>query len=101
MAALTNFRMYTHQAVDAGFMIVTEDSEAGVVDVHDRRSVVVTPADAWHWMNPETTVKEAAHIADQINPNEQFVWWKVDRAVNRADPNNNGKHLLAPVSGSA
>ena len=46
----------------------------------------------------ETPVEEAAHIAQSRSlPTEEFTWWKVDRAVNRADPNNNGKHLLAPI----
>jgi putative SOS response-associated peptidase YedK len=63
MAGLTNFRIYTHQTVDVGFVIVTEDSGAGMVDVHDRRPVVLESKDAWRWMNPETTVEEAAHIA--------------------------------------
>jgi hypothetical protein len=53
-------------------------------------------------MNPNTPVEEAAHIAQTRSiPTEEFVWWKVDRAVNRADPNNDGKHLLLPVSESA
>ena len=98
MAGLTNFRIYTHQTVDVGFVIVTEDSGAGMVDVHDRRPVVLEPEDAWRWMNPETPVEEAAHIAQTRSlPTEEFMWWKVDRAVNRADPSNSGKHLLTPV----
>ncbi|WP_411555595.1 hypothetical protein [Nitrosospira sp. Is2] len=53
-------------------------------------------------MNPDAPVEEAAHIAQTRSiPREQFVWWKVDRSVNRADPNNNRKHLLAPVNESA
>ena len=63
MAGLTNFRPYTHQTVDVGFVIVTEDSGPGMVDVHDRRPVVLGPDDAWRWMNPETPLEEAAHIA--------------------------------------
>ncbi|WP_411555619.1 SOS response-associated peptidase family protein [Nitrosospira sp. Is2] len=63
MADLTNFRMYTHQTVEFGFVIVTEDSGAGMVDVHDRRPVVLQPDDARRWMNPETPVEEAANIA--------------------------------------
>ena len=77
MAGLTNFRPYIHQTVDVGFVIVTEDSGAGMVDVHDCRPVVLQPADA---------------------PKDEFMWWRVEKAVNRADPSNNGRHLLAPVS---
>jgi putative SOS response-associated peptidase YedK len=99
MAGLTNFRPYVHQSVEVGFVIVTEDSETGMVDVHDRRPVVLEPDDAWQWMNPETPVEEAAQIAQTRSiPTEEFIWWRVDRAVNRADPSNNGRHLLTPVS---
>lgn len=46
IAGLTNFRLYTRQTVDVGFVIVTEDSGAGMVAVHDRRPVVLEPDDA-------------------------------------------------------
>ena len=63
---------------------------------------MLDPDDALRWMDPETLAEEAAHIAQARSlPTEEFIWWKVDRAVNRADPNNDGKHLLKPVSESA
>jgi putative SOS response-associated peptidase YedK len=100
MAGITNFRPYSEQNVEVGFVIVTCACEGGMVDIHDRRPVVLEPEDAWHWMNLKTPVEEAAHIAQTKSiPTEEFVWWKVDRAVNRADLDNNGKHLLSPVSG--
>jgi putative SOS response-associated peptidase YedK len=98
MAGITNYKLYAQQEVETGFVIVTQDCEGGMVDIHDRRPVVLEPKDAWRWMDPETPVGEAAHIAQSRSlPTEEFTWWKVDRAVNRADPNNNGKHLLAPI----
>ena len=91
MAGLTNFRPDVQQTVETGFVIVTEDSGAGMVDIHDRRPVVLEPEDALTWMDPDTPVEEAAHIAQTRSiPTEEFIWWKVDRAVNRSDPNNNG-----------
>ncbi len=63
MAGLANFWPYTQQAVEVGFVIVTEDSGGGMVDIHDRRPVVLEPEDAWRWMNPDTQVEEAANIA--------------------------------------
>ena len=46
-----------------------------MVDVHDRRPVVLKPDDAWRWMNPETPVEEAAHIAQARSiPTEEFMW---------------------------
>ena len=47
VAALTNFRIYAQQTVEVGFVILTEDSGAGMVDVHDRKPAVLTPDDAW------------------------------------------------------
>ncbi len=98
MAGLTNFRPYTHQTVEVGFVIVTEDSGAGMVNVHDRRPVVLEPEDALRWMNPDTPFDEASHIAQSRSlPTEEFMWWQVDSAMNRADPFNSSKDLLAPV----
>jgi putative SOS response-associated peptidase YedK len=73
-----------------------------MVEIHDRRPVVLEPEDALRWMDSSTSVEDADHIAHTRSiPTEEFVWWKVDRAVNRVDPNNNGKHLLVPGSESA
>jgi putative SOS response-associated peptidase YedK len=102
MAGLTNFRPDVERTVEKGFVIVTEDSGAGMVDVHDRRPVVLEPEDALRWMDPDTSIEEAANIAQTKSiPTEEFMWWKVDRAVNRVDPNNNSKHFLVPISESA
>lgn len=102
MAGLTNFRLYAQQNVEVGFVIVTEDSSGGMVDIHDRRPVVLEPEDAWRWLDVDTPVEEAAHIAQSRSlPSDAFTWWKVDRAVNRADPFNNSKELLKPISESA
>ena len=102
MAGLTNFRPYTQQTVEVGFVIITEDCEGGMVDIHDRRPVVLEPEDAWRWLDVDTPVEEAAHIAQSRSlPGDAFTWWRVDRAVNRADPFNNSKELLKPISESA
>lgn len=98
MAGLTNEKPFTHHEVEVGFFIVTQDAQGGMVDVHDRRPVVLEPANAMRWMDPETPVEEAAHITHSRSlPTEAFTWWKVDKAVNRVDPYNNGKHLIARV----
>ena len=79
-------------------MIVTQDSVGGMVDTHDRKPVVLEPGDASRWMDRATSIEEAAHIAQTRSlPPEAFRWWRVDRALNRVDPYNNGKHLLAPI----
>jgi putative SOS response-associated peptidase YedK len=83
-------------------VILTQDCEGGMVDIHDRRPVVLEPADAWLWMNPKTTVEEAAHLARSRSvPSEEFQWWKVSRAVNVPDPGKNTRELLAPQNTQA
>ena len=98
MAGIANYKLYAQQEVETGFVIVTQDCGGGMVDIHDRRPIVLEPEDAWRWMDLETPVEEAAHIAQSRSlPTEEFVWWRVSREVNRADPNNNGEHLIAPI----
>lgn len=36
--------------------------QRSMVDVHDRRPVVLEPFNAMRWMDPKTPVEEAAHI---------------------------------------
>ncbi|PTR17475.1 putative SOS response-associated peptidase YedK [Nitrosospira sp. Nsp2] len=98
MAGLTNFQLYAQQEVEVGLVIVTEDSERGMVDIHDRRPVVLESQDALRWMDPETPVEEAAHIAQSRSlATEEFQWWRVTRGVNRPDPANNEPALLDPI----
>ena len=98
MAGLTNFRPYTQQQVEVGFVIVTQDCEGGMVDIHDRRPVVLEPPDTLRWIDLETPVEEAAHIAQSRSlPTEEFLWWRVSRDVSLPDPAKNGAQLLAPV----
>ncbi|SEL49740.1 SOS response-associated peptidase family protein [Nitrosovibrio tenuis] len=55
-------------------LIVTEECEGGMVDIHDCRSVVLAPEDARRWMDSETPVEEASHIAHSRSlPTEEFV----------------------------
>src|SRR3954467_619653 len=101
MAGLSNFKPWDPhtpaQTVETGFVIVTQDCEGGMVDIHDRRPIVLEPEDAWRWMDPGTPVEEAAHIAQSRSlPTEAFTWWRVSSQVNRADPYNNSRDLLVP-----
>ncbi|SEO99277.1 SOS response-associated peptidase family protein [Nitrosovibrio sp. Nv6] len=99
MAGITNLRR-DRQAANVGFVIAT--LEGGIVDIHDRRPVVLEAADAWRWMDPDNSVTDAVHMARTRSlPAEEFIWWKVDRAVNQVDPSNNTRELLQPISGAA
>ena len=52
LAALANFGPIKENKASAGFTIVTADALGGMVDVHDRRPVVLRPADAMAWLLP-------------------------------------------------
>lgn len=45
-----------------GFVIITGDSDEGMVDIHDRRLIVLSLETAAHWLNPELSPHEAESI---------------------------------------
>jgi putative SOS response-associated peptidase YedK len=65
-----------------GFVILTADSDQGMVDIHDRRPVVLSPEQAREWVYPETTPERVAQIAKECcRPTEEFTWFEVSRYV--------------------
>lgn len=46
-----------------GFVIITADSAGGMVDIHDRRPVVLAPELARKWLDPAMPKEEAEQIA--------------------------------------
>ena len=83
------------QPEDAGFAIVTADSEGGMIDVHDRRPVVL-PADAARkWLAPHVSPAEAEDLACRhATPVDAFQWYEVDPAV--GDVRSEGRQLIEP-----
>ncbi|WP_095184670.1 SOS response-associated peptidase family protein [Pseudomonas sp. Irchel 3H9] len=83
-----------------GFVIITADSVGGMVDIHDRRPVVLTPDLARVWLAPSTSKERAEQIAlHQCAPAESFEWFKVNRAVGNV--RNQGPELINPIGESA
>jgi putative SOS response-associated peptidase YedK len=79
-----------------GAVIVTDASDAGMVDIHDRRPVVLSAADAKHWLDQDTTVEHAAEIARTASrPIDDFEWFKVSRDVN--DARHDGPGLIDQI----
>lgn len=67
-----------------GFVIVTDASDSGMLDIHDRRPLVLTNAEAKLWVDPETSFEEANHIANTVEtPTEAFCWFRVTKGVNK------------------
>ncbi|VVN70354.1 SOS response-associated peptidase family protein [Pseudomonas fluorescens] len=79
-----------------GFVIITADSAGGMVDIHDRRPVTLSPELAREWLEPTTPMQRAEHLAlFQGEPTEAFEWFKVDRAIGNV--RNQGAQLIDPM----
>ncbi|MBD1590345.1 SOS response-associated peptidase family protein [Pseudomonas typographi] len=79
-----------------GFVILTADSLGGMVDIHDRRPIVLQPELAKEWMDPDTTSERAEVIARDLGtPTEAFDWYPVGKAVGNV--RNQGPQLILPV----
>lgn len=81
----------------AGFVIITGAADAGLVDVHDRKPLVLSPDFALSWLSGSTTPEEALHIAEhQELPAEAFEWYPVSREVGNV--RNKGPHLIERIA---
>ena len=79
-----------------GFVIITADSAGGMVDIHDRRPVVLAPEIAREWLDLMTPKERAEQMAmHQGEPAEAFEWFKVDPAVGNV--RNQGATLIEPI----
>lgn len=79
-----------------GFVIITADSAGGMVDIHDRRPVSLSPELARNWLTPDTPKEYAEQIVLlQGEPMEAFEWFKVDRAVGNV--RNHQQELINPT----
>jgi putative SOS response-associated peptidase YedK len=96
LAAITNFRPDRENPDGTGLVIVTAPADAGMVDVHDRRPLVLAPQDARLWMDPELPAEAAEQIARATAlPAEDFTWYRVGRDVNRVGSSR--PQMIAPV----
>lgn len=100
-AGIGQFSVITEQANKAsnehdGFVIITADSAGGMVDVHDRRPVVLAPELAREWLAPTTSKEQAEQIALNLGePSEVFEWYRVSSAVGNV--RNQGVKLIVPT----
>ncbi|KPB24124.1 Uncharacterized protein AC516_3640 [Pseudomonas amygdali pv. sesami] len=79
-----------------GFVIITSASDSGMVDIHDRRPVVLTAEDARAWLDSETTPQKAEALAKEHSRIvDDFEWFPVGRAVGNV--RNQGPELIQPV----
>ncbi len=97
LAALTSVMREQDAAVPgAGFVIVTAKADEGLVDVHDRRPLVFSPATAQRWLDPDATPDDLDRLVKSDGvPASHFVWHCVTRDVNRAT--NDEARLIEPL----
>ena len=77
-------------------MIITADAQGGMVDIHDRRPVVLSPDLAQEWLDPATSKERTEQMAlHQGEPGDVFEWFKVNIAVSNV--RNQGPELIKPI----
>lgn len=93
MAALAEVRAGQEPNEGDGFVIITAASDAGMVDIHDRRPLVLSPEHARAWIDPEVPAEEAERLArEQCLPVEAFEWFAVGKEVGNV--RNEGAELI-------
>ncbi|WP_043301011.1 SOS response-associated peptidase [Pseudomonas sp. M47T1] len=80
-----------------GFVIVTDASDQGMLEIHDRRPVVLAPDAARAWLDPHLEAAQAEAMArHESRPVTDFQWYRVGREVGNV--RNEGAGLIMPLS---
>ncbi len=78
-----------------GFVIITATSDSGMLDIHDRRPLVLSSDMAREWIEPDLPAAKAMELARECSrPTEEFEWFKVSKAVGNV--RNEGPELIEP-----
>lgn len=94
-ALCASIGQFAGQAND-GFVIITADAQGGMVDVHDRRPIVLSPELARAWMATSTAPAQAEQMALNLGePANAFEWFRVSTAVGNV--RNQGPELIQPI----
>ncbi|MFV8958341.1 SOS response-associated peptidase family protein [Serratia fonticola] len=81
---------------DDGFVILTAASDSGLLDIHDRRPVVLSPPAAREWIDPETTSSRAEELSTgAATPPDDFTWYPVGKSVGNI--HNDNADLIKPI----
>lgn len=79
-----------------GFVIITAASDQGMVDIHDRRPLALSPELANEWLDPGLPSERAEEIALKLcRPTEDFEWYRVGAEVGNVK--NQNPQLIHPV----
>lgn len=80
-----------------GFVIVTAAADQGLIDIHDRKPLTLSPELAREWLDPHTSTARAAEIVQSgCRPAGDFKWYAVAKTVGNV--RNQGKLLIQPVA---
>lgn len=79
-----------------GCVIITADAQGGLVDVHDRRPVVLSPELARAWLAAGMPSVQAEQLVLNLGePADCFEWYRVSAAVGNV--RNQGAELIDPL----
>ncbi|WP_339487850.1 SOS response-associated peptidase [Pseudomonas sp. RL_5y_Pfl2_70] len=82
---------------DDGFVIITANSEGGLLDVHDRRPIVLSADRVQEWLDPATPTDRAEQmLLFEAEPSEAFQWHKVGKAVGNS--RHQGAELIEEIA---
>lgn len=97
MCAVSNWKADPEKrADDAGLAIVTSASLGGMVDVHDRRPIVLSAVNALEWLDLSWSPEQAEQLArETARPPEDFEWYPVTKAVGSV--RNDGPEMVVPL----
>ncbi|WP_256824993.1 SOS response-associated peptidase family protein [Pseudomonas kurunegalensis] len=89
-----------HQSLEPderdGFVIITAPADQGLIDIHDRKPLVLTPQTALEWLAPTTSPERAAATVETgCRQTEDFRWYPVSKAVGNV--RNQGAELIRPI----
>ncbi len=77
-------------------MIVTSPSNRGMVDIHDRRPLVIAPDAVREWLSAGTSPERAEEIAhDAAVPEKAFTWHAVGRKLGNI--HHKGRDLINAI----
>ncbi|MFW3895960.1 SOS response-associated peptidase family protein [Pseudomonas bharatica] len=76
-----------------GFVIITAAADEGLIDIHDRKPLALSPELAREWINPATPLVRAVEILKSgCRPATDFDWYPVSKALGNVK--NQGCHLI-------
>jgi putative SOS response-associated peptidase YedK len=96
LLALANVGPFVEHRAEAGFVLVTDDASGGMLDIHDRRPVVLEARDAELWLDPALPAEQALELArNAAVAADAFDWYKVGTRVNYAGAD--GPEITRPL----